>query len=358
MSGRVTFPLLAGLLLISGCASFQQASKEYVYEEAFYLTTREDTGQADPTERFNTQRGEPAYGTAMVAIDPEGALSSFAEPQPNRILRQEQLLRREALQQVLSLPEAAFIEALSRYGAGGQAPDEILIFIHGYKRSFGDAVENAARLRYQLAFPGPVVAFSWPSTNAVSGYLADVESLDWSVPALRRLIGAVGDRLPGTQLHFIAHSLGNRALLELLTGILQGDAGLSGVPIGQLVLIAPDVDRDIFMRDIAPVLERLPSRKTLYVSAEDFPLMASGAVFQYPRLGDSRGTPPIINGVETVDVSDAINLFNGHGYYEADQATIEDLYSLIRQNKSAAERPGLVGVETEQGIYWRLQPVE
>ncbi|NDV60988.1 alpha/beta fold hydrolase [Puniceicoccales bacterium CK1056] len=356
-AAKLTGPLLLGLLLVSGCASFNASRQDKIYQEVLYLTTREDTGKSDPGERFAGERGKTRYGAAMVAIDPEPVLSAFSVAQTNRLMQRPQLPRRQALQKIQPLQKDAFMEAIGRYSMDREVPEDILIFIHGYKRSFADSVENAARLRYQLAFPGPAIAFSWPSTDSVSGYLADVENLDWSVPALRDLIEGMGERFPHTRLHLVAHSLGNRALLQLLAELLQNDQEADRLPIGQLVLIAPDFDRDIFMRDVAPELHRLPFRKTLYVSSEDFPLMASGKVFQYPRLGDSRELPPIIKGVETIDVSDAINVFNGHGYYEANRATIEDLYFLIRENKPAHERPGLIQVETDEGPYWRLQPV-
>jgi esterase/lipase superfamily enzyme len=351
----VIIPLL---LLLSGCSSFNPSRRDYVYQEAFYLTTRAETGKSEPAKRYNSDRGEPVFGVAMAAIDPRPVLSSFADPQPNRILQQDSVLQRAALQQLEPLAEDDFLDELCRYTADGSAPQEVLIFIHGYKRTFSDSVENAARLRHQLAFPGPVIAFSWPSTNAMSGYMADVENLEWSAPALRGLIEALAERLPNARLHILAHSLGNRALVRVLSDISTTMTGHENFPIGQVVLVAPDLDRGIFMRDVVPQLEDMPFRMTLYVSSEDFPLIASGAVFQYPRLGDSREGVPVIPGVETIDVSDAISYFNGHGYYEADRTTIDDLFHLIREGTPASGRPGLVEVSTEEGSYWRLQPGE
>jgi esterase/lipase superfamily enzyme len=355
MLSRVAVPWIAGLMLLPGCASFNPARHDTIYQEAFFLTTREDSGQENPAERFNGLRGQPAYGVAMLAIDPESALSSFSVPQPNRILQQEQLLQRDALQQLEPISEEAFFRFLGQYGEQGGPPDEVLIFIHGYKRSFGNSVENAANLRYQLAFKGPVIAFSWPSTDSVTGYLADVENLEWSAPVLSQLINRLSRELPGTRLNILAHSLGSRGLLRVLSELSATGTGPGDCAIGDVIFFAPDFDREIFIRDLAPALVDMPFRMTLYVSSEDFPLIASGAIFQYPRLGDSREGPPIIKGVETIDVSDAINYFDGHGYYESNRATIEDLYHLIHEGKRASMRPGLIEVKTPDGSYWRLQ---
>jgi esterase/lipase superfamily enzyme len=353
---RQTGPILFGLLLLTGCASFDTTREDYVYQEALFLTTREDSGRTDPHKRFNDERGTASYGAAMVAIDPDPFLSSHAVVQPNRILQQDQLIQRRPLQQVQVMDSEYFLQVLGHYAADGQPPGEILLFIHGYKRGFEDAVENAAQLRYQLAFPGPVIAFSWPSTDSVYGYLADMENLEWSIPSLRRMIATIATELPDTRLHIIAHSMGNRALVRVLSDISATMTDTGKCVIDQVVFVAPDFDRAIFMRDVAPLLEDMPFRKTLYVSAEDFPLMASGTLFKYPRLGDSREDPPIVNGVETIDVSDAISFFNGHGYFESERSAIDDLYELIREGKPAPERSGLVEVQIEGGTYWRLLP--
>jgi len=348
--------LLLGMLLLSGCTSFSPARKDYVYQEAFFLTTREDTGELEPDKRYNGTRGENAYGVAIVAIDPLELLSSFSQAQPNRLVQQAELLRTEALQQVVSLSETEFLDGLNSYRVDTSGTEDVLIFIHGYKRAFDDTVGNAAQLRYQLAFPGPVIAFSWPSTNALSGYLADLENLEWSAPQLSHLVEQVAARVPGARIHLVAHSLGTRALVRTLTEIADGQLDLDDCTLGEIILFAPDFDREIFIQEVAPRLKAISARKTLYVSSEDFPLIASAAVFQYPRLGDSRQGPPIIDGIETVDVSDAITFMNGHGYYEADRSTIDDLYLLIREGLGAHQRPTLVEVETEAGTYWRLRP--
>ena len=97
---------------------------------------------------------------------------------------------------------------------------------------------------------------------------------------------------------------------------------------------------------------------TLYVSSDDFPLMASAKVYQYPRLGDARYGPAIIKGIETIDVSDTVSMGSGHGYYEEDRETMEDLYYLINEGKGASDRPTLLEVETDEGTYWRLKSMK
>ena len=347
---------LSLVLFLTGCATFTARRDDYVYEEVFYLTTRKETGIMEPLEdRYGEERGPISFGMAMIAIDPRETLSRFASPQPNYILEQHSLLRTREIQQLQSVDAAEFVDGIGKYPVGENEPLEVLVFIHGYKRSFEHVLHNAAHLRHELAFPGPVIAFCWPSIDSVSGYLTDLENLDWSQPELQNLISLVARSFPGARIHLMAHSLGNRALIRSLTRIATGRLDMQDCSLGEIIFMAPDFDRAVFMTDVADFLDLIPARKTLYVSAEDIPLMTSTRLFQYPRLGDSSEGIPVVKGVETIDVSDAITIMNGHGYYEANPATIEDLYHLVREGRGAAERPRLEKVETDDGPYWRLE---
>ena len=66
---------------------------------------------------------------------------------------------------------------------------------------------RAAQLGYDLNFKGGVTAFSWPSLGAVSGYIADSDSANYSRNYLSAFIKLLIQ--PDTKkLHIIAHSMG------------------------------------------------------------------------------------------------------------------------------------------------------
>ena len=48
--------------------------------------------------------------------------------------------------------------------------------------------------------------------------------------------------------HVIAHSMGNRAVLRAVDRIASKATTLSGTPFNQLIVAAPDVDRHVFER--------------------------------------------------------------------------------------------------------------
>ena len=45
-----------------------------------------------------------------------------------------------------------------------------ILFVHGFATTFEDAVMRAAQLKYDLAFPGPMILFSWPSKGSTLSY--------------------------------------------------------------------------------------------------------------------------------------------------------------------------------------------
>jgi esterase/lipase superfamily enzyme len=127
--------------------------------------------------------------------------------------------------------------------------------------------------------------------------MADRENIEWATPYLKQLIQGIATRFPSKKIHLVAHSLGNLALFKTVIDLHESRYFGDNWPIGELVLLAPDYDREIFMNETASILAAVPSRVSLYVSSDDIPLMASAQVFHYPRRvlrsqqGNHRGSP-------------------------------------------------------------------
>jgi esterase/lipase superfamily enzyme len=131
-----------------------------------------------------------------------------------------------------------------------------------------------------------------------------------------------------------------------------------GVVISQIILAAPDVDRDNF-ENIAKEISGLASGITLYAASNDFALNASrrfhGGV---PRAGDvPTGGPLVLPGIDTIDVTavstDSFGL--NHSGYAENNALINDLQLLIQTGERPPEKrvPLLEKVGTPAGDYWR-----
>jgi esterase/lipase superfamily enzyme len=127
----------------------------------------------------------------------------------------------------------------------------------------------------------------------------------------------------------------------------------SDIVFGQVLLAAPDVDRDVF-RDLATLLAQCTDRVTLCVSPKDMALGLSHWLHEYPRAGLS---PPVtvVDGVDTIEVPKFNLLDLGHAYFAEAEAVLHDMFDLTRQNTPPSKRLRLFEAETETSEkYWRL----
>ncbi len=104
------------------------------------------------------------------------------------------------------------------------------------------------------------------------------------------------------------------------------------VQISQIILAAPDVDRDNF-ENIAAEIQGLASSVTLYAAANDRALQVSRNFYGgIPRAGDVPATGPLVlSGIDTIDVTTAStdSLSLNHSGYAENNALLDDIGRLI-----------------------------
>lgn len=347
---------------ISGCATAPEDEQVVptpteAQVEILYATDRNVTGQTDPHYFYGVERAPVSYGTATVSIRIEKSISPYADQSRWNLEYGGKVKKRGELTKIEPLPKQDFFRYLSnrlQYVNDKSA----LVYIHGYKRTFDTAVIMTAMMAYETDYQGVPILYSWPSRGSFPAYVGDVTAIDWSVAHLQTFLEEVVSKTNAETVHLVAHSLGNRALLKTLVALLKKPDITDNWKFGEIILVAPDVDRDVFERDIAPVITQAKSRITLYVSSVDIPLQASKTLNIYPRVGDANDDPVIIEGIETIDASEAANLITGHTYYRDTPEVLADLYYLVNKRQAASERPTLEAVETSGGHYWKIQEVE
>jgi esterase/lipase superfamily enzyme len=122
----------------------------------------------------------------------------------------------------------------------------------------------------------------------------------------------------------------------------------------QIIFVAPDIDTDIFRREI-PTLRPLAKKISLYVSGNDRALKLSQELHGYPRLGEAGANLAVFEGVDTIDISAAGNRrFSGHIYHLYNPPVIEDLKRLIDTGDPPGRRPHLKEAKKQGLPYWRL----
>ena len=104
-----------------------------------------------------------------------------------------------------------------------------------------------------------------PRRPASRGYGYDRESSEQAEPYLREYLELVVKETGAKSVSVIAHSMGNMPLLRVLQSL--GPSLPPGVQLNQIILAAPDVDRNLF-ENLAANIKRYGRGVTLYASVQ------------------------------------------------------------------------------------------
>jgi esterase/lipase superfamily enzyme len=231
--------------------------------------------------------------------------------------------------------------------------NQILVYIHGYNVSFDDAIIRAAQIGFDLNVPGLTAAFCWPAKGNKAAYLADEDTIRLTVPKLAEFLTLLKMNFPDHKINILAHSMGNRALIEVLENLDRYPA-LAQSKFGQIIMAAPDIDTRYFLK-VAAVYPRLSARTTLYICAGDQALDLSEGAHEDARLGYC---PPVIvaSGIDTIEATNVNLDWLGHSYYASAALVLYDMFTLLRDDRPPGSRPALLQAKTDEGqVYWQFR---
>jgi esterase/lipase superfamily enzyme len=149
----------------------------------------------------------------------------------------------------------------------------------------------------------------------------------------------------------------HRVLADALKNLDKQMLNAEDTVFRQVVFAAPDIDREVFLNQIAPAIVNDHQHFTLYASSSDRALMLSKAFSGGPRAGDSLPEPVVVSGIDTIDATGIDTSLLGHSYY-ADPRALVDLFDLLGRNTAAAGRQGLDKKDGPRGLYWIFKPRE
>ncbi len=299
--------------------------------------------------------GTIAFGVADVSIPVDHTPGAVERPAWWRLEFSEDPERHVVILGATALDREAFLTDL-RSSLRGAPERAVLVFIHGYNVRFDDALRRTAQLTYDLHFPGTAMLYSWPSEGDPVRYTVDEANVAWTAEHLRRFLAMVLTESGAEDVHVVAHSMGNRALVAALRDF-DWDALPDGAArLDQVVLAAPDIDAGHFLQS-APQIAGLAGRTTLYASSGDAALTASRRVHGYPRAGESGEDLLVVDGIDTIDASLVETDFLGHSYYGDSRSVITDLFDMIHNDAPPAERDWLHPVWAGGSRYWQLLPL-
>jgi esterase/lipase superfamily enzyme len=163
---------------------------------------------------------------------------------------------------------------------------KVLIFVHGYNTRFEEAVSRFAQIVHDAHVEVAPVLFTWPSGGRVIDYVYDRDSAIYSRDALETLLQKLSDNPNVGSISILAHSMGNYLTVEALRQMAIRDRGLP-TKIRDVMLASPDIDVDVFRRQIAEI-DAVPrgTQFTLFVSRDDKALgLSSFLARDTTRLG-------------------------------------------------------------------------
>ncbi|MDD5723734.1 MAG: alpha/beta fold hydrolase [Syntrophales bacterium] len=323
---------------------------DYGVVRVFFATDRNLTGSGKPDEMFGVERSDLRYGICDVSIPRDHRMGELESPSIWKLEFREDPAKHLVLLSVLVQPkDQYFTDLAARVRASEKA--SAFLFIHGYNVAFKDAARRTAQISYDLSFDGAPVFYSWPSQGTTPGYTVDEQNIEWAQANLKGFLEDFFNRSEAQNVYLIAHSMGNRALTRAVASLLTEKPSLRQ-RLKEIILTAPDIDAEVFKRDIAPALTRSGRPITLYASSEDLALIASKKVHGSPRAGDSREGLVVMPGIETIDATGTDTSLLGHSYFAETRSVLSDIFYLIKNDQRAEQRFGLEKVDAQAGTYW------
>lgn len=321
----------------------------------FYGTNREPKDANDHSKGYGNKRAkELSMGTCRVSIPKSHKKGEIRGSLWKKLIKWDATYGDLELKEIRHSYEGDFWDSINTLFTPLEDEEkQALIFIHGYNTSFEGASIRAAQLAVDLAHPGMTAFFSWPSKGNLFGYISDEAAIQYSEKYIAEFLTKFHKHTEVDRMHIIAHSMGNRGLLEAIN-IIQRES--PEINFGQIILAAPDVDADVFQQK-AEAYTMLSEQTTLYVSPEDKAVNASKWIHCYSRAGF---TPPVsvVNSIDTIRVEDDVDLLElGHGYFAGHKAVLADIAELMSRNLHAEDRSGLIEKSSDDMAqrYWKLE---
>jgi esterase/lipase superfamily enzyme len=180
---------------------------------------------------------------------------------------------------------------------------DVLIYVHGYNNTFTDGLFRVAQMQEDFDLKGLSVHYSWPSAANPLGYTYDRDSVLYTRDGLEQMLRAVSAAKP-RKIVLVGHSLGTMLVMETLRQIEISSPGWTKRHLGGVVLVAPDLDVDVF-RAQAARFAKLPYPFVIFSSSRDRALQLSRRINgSHARLGGLQDATELSDlPVTLIDVS-------------------------------------------------------
>ena len=261
------------------------------------VATTRQRSSADDGEMFSGDRGDAtSYAAITVSVPPNLAHKVGQIQWPSTVPGDPS--RDFVTVSADYIDKPAFLASIS---AEARQPShgKVVVFVHGFNTRFDDAVYRFVQIVYDSKSPAVPVLFTWPSRGEMKlrAYNYDRESANYSRDALEELLDNLG-RNPGvSEINILAHSMGNWVTLEALRSRYIRP-GRATDKIKNVMLVAPDVDIDVFRTQISQDGSQAASVLVVCIARRSGPVPVENHLGWHaaPRRHQSR-TRPLSNRI-------------------------------------------------------------
>jgi esterase/lipase superfamily enzyme len=325
-----------------GAAPKEEESQNYHTVDVYYGTNRKPTpgeGNNDQYGKERNREGPVEYGRTTISIPLHHKIGVVERPKWYKLEFSEDPKKHVTIVELKKLGSDSFFSEVSDK-AGERPKNEALLFIHGFNVPFDDAIRRTGQIAFDLDFGGVAMAYSWPSQGELKAYTIDEANAEWSIPHLTQFLIDLQEKTEIENIHVIAHSMGTRVLSYALAN--AKDEGFE-LNLHNVILAAPDIDKDVFTDQILPKITAASDKLTMYASSDDTALKLSQTIHGNGRLGLSGDEILVTPGMDTINASGIDTSMLGHGYYGSHKVVVADIFNLIIKGLEPPKRKLILG---------------
>jgi esterase/lipase superfamily enzyme len=233
--------------------------------------------------------------------------------------------------------------------------EDVLIYVHGYNTTFDAAIFRTAQLAWDMNYKGIAAAFSWASKGNLADYDYDRESALYSRGHLIEFLRFIKTRYSG-RIHLIGLGQGAIPIMDALATIAS-DKDSTPSYIDQVILLGPDLDRDMFQKECS-LVSNVSRRITIYSSANDPAILVANKLRNSPRTGSfgPNGAPYLSTCADFIDATQIAGdsvIESNHSTFATSNVIIDDISNLLAKPELRPEQrlPVSRRVQTPDGNY-------
>lgn len=254
------------VLMLAGCAArgdFTMAPAGLAGgtpETIFVGTTRVKEGEGYAFGRS----GEPSFLRYDIAIPPDR--------EPGKVNWPPRTRKPDGKRDFLTLDQRSFdspdaFSTALRAAMKLRGQRDAVVYVHGFNNTMAEGVYRVAQMHHDLEVPGVAVHYAWPSRGSALGYVYDRDSVLFGRSGFVTLLDEVEDA-GAKDIIIVSHSMGAFLTMEGLRQMVLKDGPHALDRIKGVVLIAPDLDLDVF-RAQAKDIGTLPQPFVIFGSSRD-----------------------------------------------------------------------------------------